>query len=161
MWGLSALSGATVLPSHLLQPTYFSFALFSPASSPNCLWLLISKIHPQHRGLLGSGGQLGGRVVHTGRWLIIRDYPKYPRTASLGTRAYLGYFSRWPRWSKPALNLFLPHQSLGSYPFPFAVRHVKVFLSQQSRIHNWTSSVFPGGLSGRFALTQFPSQPTN
>ena len=86
MWGLSALSGATVLPSHPLQPTYFSFALFSPASRPNCLWLLISKIHPQHRGLLGSGGQLGGRVVHTGRWLIIRDYPKYPRTASLGTR---------------------------------------------------------------------------
>ena len=66
-------------------------------------------------------------MVHTGRWLIIRDYPKYPRSASLGTRAYLGYFSRWPRWSKPALNLFLPHQSIGSYPFPFAVRHVKVF----------------------------------
>ena len=37
-------------------------------------------------GLLGSGGQLGGRVVHTGRWLIIGDYPKYPRTASLGRR---------------------------------------------------------------------------
>ena len=92
MWGLESLSGATVLPSHLLQTHLFQlFVLLQQISSAttnaNCMRLPISKI--QHEiEFVEEEGSSWGRVVHPGRWwLIIGDYPKYPRsTASLGTR---------------------------------------------------------------------------
>ena len=85
MWGLPPLSGATVLPSHLLQTHLF--LLFCPPANKFCHQPKLqktSKRHPQH-GIEFCGGLLGSgwvRVVHPGRWwLIISDYPKYPRTA--------------------------------------------------------------------------------
>ena len=130
MWGLPPLSGATVLPSHLLQTHLF--LLFCPPANKFCHQPKLhktSKRHPQHGikfcgGLLGSGW---GRVVHPGRWwLIISDYPKYPNSTAhppLGDdgRAYLGYFSRWPRslsrWSNPRSICSSPINHLTCIPF--------------------------------------------
>ena len=148
MWGLSPLSGATVLPSHLLQTHLF--LLFCPPANKFCHQPKLhktSKRHPQHGiefvgvcwGQVGSGWSiLGGG----GSLSVITPSTRQHSTPSLGRR-----WTRIPRilfpvaslalsLVKPALNLFLSDQSLDLYPFPFAVRHVFFTTIWNSQLDN-------------------------
>ena len=135
-------------PATYFKPTYFTFLSLANKFCHQSKLHESSKIHPQHGikfcgGLLEMRGQVGAgwSILGGGSLSVITPSTRAHR-ASLGRRwtripwILLPVASLALSLVKPALNLFLTDQSLASYPFPFAVRHVKIFFTT---IWNWKS----------------------